>query len=338
MEDLSRGAVWRDCSLLGSLFVLTGVMLLPTGADAEATGSIAGESQARRRRARREGMRDLERGEETCASTQPAGQYTISGLTSGEEQGQLHRRMRRGTMRDHLCSLYYKDELLIGAGGSSQGERPRRPQSGIMQAWKRKEKGRGENTWQDEVPAEPTGEATGVLPGAIEPLLVNKQIEEEFFAHPPWDQGPIPSRLSSTGAVATLVEGVAVAATTATVKHATVKIVLHCTGAGACGGSVKLVEGVTKKHFAEHDGKRVSIMHTRKLVIGTAGFSLRAGASETLRVHLTGIGRALLSRVTQEDAQGQAHRQRRQEWRADPRVGAQRRGKASGCRVRSRMI
>jgi hypothetical protein len=36
----------------------------------------------------------------------------------------------------------------------------------------------------------PTGGSTGTLPGAIEPLPVNEQIEREFEEHPPWDHAP----------------------------------------------------------------------------------------------------------------------------------------------------
>ena len=43
----------------------------------------------------------------------------------------------------------------------------------------------------NETLAQPTGESTGTLPGAIEPQPVNTQIEEEFWANPPWDQGPV---------------------------------------------------------------------------------------------------------------------------------------------------
>jgi hypothetical protein len=38
--------------------------------------------------------------------------------------------------------------------------------------------------------SQPTGESTGTLPGAIEPLPVNEQIEREFEEHPPWDHAP----------------------------------------------------------------------------------------------------------------------------------------------------
>jgi hypothetical protein len=37
----------------------------------------------------------------------------------------------------------------------------------------------------------PTGESTATLPGAIEPLPVNPQIEKEFWEHPPWDRVPV---------------------------------------------------------------------------------------------------------------------------------------------------
>jgi YD repeat-containing protein len=38
--------------------------------------------------------------------------------------------------------------------------------------------------------AQPTGNLTMTLPGAIEPTPVNTQMQQEFFEHPPWDNPP----------------------------------------------------------------------------------------------------------------------------------------------------
>jgi hypothetical protein len=51
--------------------------------------------------------------------------------------------------------------------------------------------------------SQPTGGSTGTLPGAIEPLPVNEQIEREFEEHPPWDRVPSsPSGEAPTAVVA----------------------------------------------------------------------------------------------------------------------------------------
>ena len=85
----------------------------------------------------------------------------------------------------------------------------------------------------------------------------------------------------------------AVAASRAAVRGASAEIPLHCVGAGACNGTLALVEKVTEKKLVKRNGKRVPVKQVRNILIGTAGFSLAAGASETLSVHLTRIGQAL---------------------------------------------
>jgi len=51
--------------------------------------------------------------------------------------------------------------------------------------------GRGTVTTQPvSTPGGPSGGGTGTIPGAIEPLPVNAQIEKEFWEHPPWDHAP----------------------------------------------------------------------------------------------------------------------------------------------------
>ncbi len=42
----------------------------------------------------------------------------------------------------------------------------------------------------DREAAQPTGARVTTMPGAIEPLPVNQQMEDEFWANPPWDQSP----------------------------------------------------------------------------------------------------------------------------------------------------
>ncbi len=42
-------------------------------------------------------------------------------------------------------------------------------------------------------PGGPSGGGTGTIPGRIEPLPVNAQIEKEFWEHPPWDHAPASS-------------------------------------------------------------------------------------------------------------------------------------------------
>ena len=80
-------------------------------------------------------------------------------------------------------------------------------------------------------------------------------------------------------------------------KGASAEITLHCTGAGRCTGLLALVDRVTEKRFITRNGRRVPVTHLRKILFGTAGFSLDAGASQILSVHLTGLGQTLFRRV-----------------------------------------
>jgi hypothetical protein len=55
-----------------------------------------------------------------------------------------------------------------------------------------------------------------------------------------------------------------------------------------------LVDRLTEKRFVKRDGRRTRVKRVRRVLLGTAGFSLAAGASGTLPVHLTSIARRLL--------------------------------------------
>jgi Carboxypeptidase regulatory-like domain len=78
----------------------------------------------------------------------------------------------------------------------------------------------------------------------------------------------------------------------ASVKGAKASITLRCTGASPCAGVLKLIVKLSARGaHGKHKGK------TRKLVIGTASFSIAVGKRVTLRVHLSGSGRKLLGRA-----------------------------------------
>ena len=75
----------------------------------------------------------------------------------------------------------------------------------------------------------------------------------------------------------------------AKVKGAVASVTLRCPGPGACSGVMKLVARAVTKH-----GKRKT---TSNVTIGSASFSMAAGKSVTLNVHLTGQGRKLLGKA-----------------------------------------
>jgi hypothetical protein len=138
--------------------------------------------------------------------------------------------------------------------------------------------------------AQPTGEGTGTQPGALEPLPVNKKLEEEFWAHPPWERTKTPSPVT----------GVTVAASRAAVNGATAEVPLHCSGAGVCGGLLALVAKVKEQRFVKRGRQRLAVKHIRKILMGTARFSLAAQASATVSAHLTRIGQALIGTAGQK--------------------------------------
>lgn len=95
-------------------------------------------------------------------------------------------------------------------------------------------------------------------------------------------------------AASSLTAGTAQAGASATVKAGTAEIKLTCTGAGPCAGELKLLVKVTQKRTVTQHGHRKTISRTSETTIATAGFSLPAGASETLRVALDAKAKALL--------------------------------------------
>lgn len=91
--------------------------------------------------------------------------------------------------------------------------------------------------------------------------------------------------------------GVAVAGGVAKVKAGKALLKLHCTGAGACEGSLKLIYKEKIKKVVKRHGK-VEVLHrTKTLIVGKAKFSIAAGGHETLKVKLTKLGAALAEKV-----------------------------------------
>lgn len=84
--------------------------------------------------------------------------------------------------------------------------------------------------------------------------------------------------------------GIASVVGTAKVKSATATFRLHCGGAGACHGSLKLTARVTEIRDVRRHGRRHTVRHVATVTIGSATFALAADTDETLTVHLTGAG------------------------------------------------
>jgi len=135
----------------------------------------------------------------------------------------------------------------------------------------------------------PTGESTGTLPSAIEPLPVNAQIEKEFEEHPPSDSAPAeaPKATAVPG-------GVSLAATNVTVQSNGMALVkLTCLGVSSCRGKLTF----TAKSTVKAEGARakgVKGEKARTVTIGTASFSIVGDETKAVNVELDAAGRALL--------------------------------------------
>ncbi len=89
---------------------------------------------------------------------------------------------------------------------------------------------------------------------------------------------------ATSGAVK-VAQPLAVSAATASVKGNSALLELRCTGGGACTGTLKLVVRTRGKHG------------TSSVVIGQAHFSIAAGKSATVHVHLKSKGASLLGKA-----------------------------------------
>ena len=134
--------------------------------------------------------------------------------------------------------------------------------------------------------SKPTGEGGTTLPGAIEPLPVNPQIQKEFWEHPPWDQAP--ATVPKEAAAATSV--VSLASTHLEIKKdGEARVKLTCAGTATCTGKLTLTAESRKRDGLRRDEK------ARTETIGTIAFSIAAGKTATVELELNATGRALLS-------------------------------------------
>jgi hypothetical protein len=111
---------------------------------------------------------------------------------------------------------------------------------------------------------------------------------------PPPPPSPPPITTTSTATSSTTTSssasGTASGPGSATVKNGIAAIPLHCGGSGPCNGTLKLL--AHEKHKVKRRGKTVNV--SRTVVIGEHGFSIGAGGSATVAVHLTANGMKLL--------------------------------------------
>jgi hypothetical protein len=138
---------------------------------------------------------------------------------------------------------------------------------------------------ENEPPAQPVSEGTLTIPGAIEPLPVNRTFAEEFWA-----------RMHSEPKAASQMPGIEVAAHRAAVVHGVARVALRCDGSGSCDGIVRLVARAARRRVVVRRGRRVVVWQTHEVVVGSASFSIAMNASESLDVPLTSEGRMLVRR------------------------------------------
>jgi hypothetical protein len=231
-----------------------------------------------------------------CARTNAAGEYTISGLPSGEYKVVF--------TNDAMCSVkeyavsyvaqYYDDKSSATEANPVRVIAPTTI-SGIDASIVAKRTEAAERPTIEYLcnqgQAKPVGESTGSAPGAIHPPPVNRQVEEEFWANPPWQKRTTTGSSTTAMGSSTVTARLAVVARTARVKDGTALLSLDCTSTVGCTGQLRLLKSITEKHGARR-GRRV-----RNVVIGTARFSLSTDSTKKLRVHLTAKGRELLSKA-----------------------------------------
>jgi hypothetical protein len=105
---------------------------------------------------------------------------------------------------------------------------------------------------------------------------------------------PSTTTTTTTTTSSTRATGNAVAGAKAPVKAGKAALTLSCEGAGECTGTVSLTVSVIETHVVKRHGKRHAVKRTRKLVIGTASFTIAAGGKVTLSVTLTRQGQRLV--------------------------------------------
>lgn len=231
-----------------------------------------------------------------CTVTNAAGEYTLSRLPSGEYKLFFD--------NDAMCSVkeyaltyasqYYDNKSSLAEASpvrviafATTIEINASIVATATEAWEKP----GIEYRCNQTFAKPTSEGTGTMPGAIEPLPVNKQIEEEFWANPPWKQ-------KATQESPTAAARLAVVAPTASVKGGSAMVRVDCTSVNACAGTLRLVKSMTEKRTPRRHDKRLAVKHKHSVVLGAARYSLAMDSSKVLRVRLTTKGQALFGKAS----------------------------------------
>jgi hypothetical protein len=192
-----------------------------------------------------------------CARTRSNGEYTVSGLGSGEYKVEF---------RDFTCS--------------ASGE-----QFTCTELY--------ETQWYNGKPslaaADPVSVTEPATTGGVNARLV--------AAPPgtPIDATGLPG--SVTREQTPLAVGEAVARARAAVRRHHALLRLHCVGHTPCIGTVKLLAHVTRKLTLRRHGTRVVLRREREIVVGRARFVIAGGKTATIHVRLTHRGRALLRKA-----------------------------------------
>jgi hypothetical protein len=124
--------------------------------------------------------------------------------------------------------------------------------------------------------------ALHIIDGQSDPWLIPSK---QLFVAP----APVQGGSKGTGSGVQPKLGTAVAARSARVKGGRARLRLQCRGAGRCVGTLRL-SGRSRSKRAGRRKRRAS----RRVLIGRASFSLRAGASGSVRVPLSRKGKSML--------------------------------------------
>jgi hypothetical protein len=132
--------------------------------------------------------------------------------------------------------------------------------------------------------------------GTVSEINARLLIVEHNLVPPPL--GPAPSATVTTATTATpSVPGTASGPGSATVKNGKAAITLHCGGAGACNGTLKLLARITEKHTVKRHGKSKTVTRSHTVVIGEHFFSIGGRESRTVDVRITAKGLTLLRKA-----------------------------------------
>jgi len=253
---------------------------------------------------------------ERCAYTNSGGQYTISGLESGSYKVEFN---------GYICSIPKKGERECPEVYVTQyyhGQQTLKKGEAVSVSTGSNTSGINESL-REAFPTTPASTAAPTLTGtpavgqalscsqgswSHEPTylvyqwlrngsVISGQTGSTYTVQPADPGHSIGCSVTAgngTGAASAMSNAVAIPVPLAVfagvkVKGAVASVTLSCPGVAPCSGVMRIVARVTTKH-----GRHKK---TSNVTIGVASFSMAAGKSVTLRVHLTGPGSQLLRRA-----------------------------------------